>query len=581
MKHVLSTILMFLFLIGSVSAGSVSAHENIKDTRVREYLTPQRIIYTEATKDSEIINAEALLEKGTGQSSLYQGNPCVLKNTEEGRVSVLVDFGKEFHGGLRFVTGQTSSQNPVAIRVRFGESVSEAMSNIGEKGAMNDHALRDFTMRLPWLGVAETPHSGFRFARIDLLEANAELILNELIGVFIYRDVPYRGSFQCNDERLNKIWEVGAYTVHLNMQEYLWDGIKRDRLVWLGDLHPEVMTVNRVFGYNEVVPKSLDFGRDTTPLPSWMSGISAYSLWWIIIHKDWYMYHADLGYLKEQKSYLQELLNLLLSKVDAEGKELLDGNRFLDWPSSENQKGVDAGLHALLLMALESGEYLCNKLGNLELAKKCLFTANKMKKHSFNPNNSKQAAALLALSGLESVKEMNKVIMKDGVSDFSTFYGYYMLQTMAKGGYYKEAMDYIKTYWGAMLDMGATTFWEDFNMEWIKNAARIDELVPEGKKDIHGDYGDYCYSGLRHSLCHGWASGPTSWLSEHVLGVTVLEPGCKKIEVKPNLGNLEWVQGSFPTPMGDVKIKHWKENNEVKSKVEAPVGIIVVLVQNK
>ena len=39
MKHVLSTILMFLFLIGSVSAGSVSAHENIKDTRIREYLT--------------------------------------------------------------------------------------------------------------------------------------------------------------------------------------------------------------------------------------------------------------------------------------------------------------------------------------------------------------------------------------------------------------------------------------------------------------------------------------------------------------------------------------------------------------
>ena len=50
------------------------------------------------------------------------------------------------------------------------------------------------------------------------------------------------------------------------MQEYLWDGNKRDRLVWLGDMHPEVMTVNTVFGYNEVVPKSLDLIRDVTPL---------------------------------------------------------------------------------------------------------------------------------------------------------------------------------------------------------------------------------------------------------------------------------------------------------------------------
>lgn len=40
-----------------------------------------------------------------------------------------------------------------------------------------------------------------------------------------------------------------------------------------------------------------------------------------------------------------------------------------------------------------------------------------------------------------------------------------------------------------MLDLGATTFWEDFNLDWIPNAAPIDEPVPAGKKDIHGDFG--------------------------------------------------------------------------------------------
>jgi hypothetical protein len=63
-----------------------------------------------------------------------------------------------------------------------------------------------------------------------------------------------------------------------------------------------------------------------------------------------------------------------------------------------------------------------------------------------------------------------------------------------------------------MLDLGATTFWEDFDFAWTDNAARIDELVPAGKKDVHGGYGAYCYIGFRHSLCHGWASGPTAWL---------------------------------------------------------------------
>ena len=75
------------------------------------------------------------------------------------------------------------------------------------------------------------------------------------------------------------------------------------------------------------------------------------------------------------------------------------------------------------------------------------------------------------------------------------------------------------------------------------NAGRIDQLVPPGKKDIHGDFGNYCYKGFRHSLCHGWASGPTAWLSRHVLGIRILEPGCKAIKVEPHLADLAWVEG--------------------------------------
>ncbi len=52
-----------------------------------------------------------------------------------------------------------------------------------------------------------------------------------------------------------------------------------------------------------------------------------------------------------------------------------------------------------------------------------------------------------------------------------------------------------------MLDVGATTFWEDFNMEWLPDAGRIDELVPAGKKDIHGDYGAYLLSRFSAIAC--------------------------------------------------------------------------------
>ena len=114
------------------------------------------------------------------------------------------------------------------------------MSDIdGKGGATNDHAIRDQELILPWLGVYETGNSGFRFVRIDLLDTDAILELKEVRAISIMRDIPYRGSFQCNDEKLNTIWRTGAYTVHLNMQNHLWDGIKRDRLVWIGESYPE------------------------------------------------------------------------------------------------------------------------------------------------------------------------------------------------------------------------------------------------------------------------------------------------------------------------------------------------------
>jgi hypothetical protein len=139
-------------------------------------------------------------------------------------------------------------------------------------------------------------------------------------------------------------------------------------------------------------------------------------------------------------------------------------------------------------------------------------------------------------------------------------------------------MEMIRTFWGAMLDLGATSFWEDFNIDWLKeDVARIDELVPEGKKDIHGDFGAYCYVGFRHSLCHGWASGPTAWLSQHVLGIEVVEPGCKTVRIEPHLGNLEWAEGSFPTPYGEIRVSHKKDaKGRVITEVDAPKGVRII-----
>ncbi|WP_163718562.1 alpha-L-rhamnosidase-related protein [Mangrovibacterium lignilyticum] len=544
------------------------------------YISPKRIVWTSDPSGRKVKNANSLINPGVGQADLNRGDFLMLANrgveTEQG---LIIDFGREIQGGIEIVTTISNSSPAGRIRISLGESVSETMSEVGVDGATNDHAIRDFVITIPRLGRTVVGESGFRFVHINLVDPNTRIQIKEVNAVMSYRDIPYKGSFTCSDDRLNEIWMTGAYTVHLNMQNYLWDGIKRDRLVWVGDMHPEVMTINSVFGYNEVVPKSLDFVRNGTPLPKWMNNISSYSLWWILIQRDWYYYQGNLEYLKEQEDYLVGLLKQLTHNVDENGVEQMEAERFLDWPSSENKQAIHAGLQSLMLMSFKAGQQLCKALGNTEIEKLCAEYAAKLKQHVPEMADSKQAAALLAISGLVSPSKANREILsQDGVHKMSTFYGYYMLIARAMAGDYQGAIDNIREYWGGMLDLGATTFWEDFDIDWMKNAARIDELVPEGKIDVHKTYGGYCYKQFRHSFCHGWASGPTAWLTTYVLGVNVVEPGCKTIRISPHLGDLQWVKGSFPTPYGDLYIKHHKTaNGEVKTTYKKPKGIKVII----
>jgi alpha-L-rhamnosidase len=315
----------------------IAAESYEKDNRIRVYLPAQKVLWKSDLTGKFINNEANLLKPGKGQAALVNKGLTVLKNDAVTKSSLLLDFGKELQGGLQLVTGMMKSKNPVKVRIRFGESASEAMSDVDTvKGATNDHAMRDFVIELPWLGTLEIGNTGFRFVRIDVVSPKAELLLKEVRAIFTYRDIPYLGSFKSSDNRLNNIWATGAYTVHLNMQQFLWDGIKRDRLVWVGDMHPEMMTISSVFGNQDIIPKSLDLAREQTPLPGWMNGISAYSMWWILLQRDWYQYQGNLPYLKQQQTYLTGLLNQLVGKIDDNGLEKLDGGRFLDWPSSEN-----------------------------------------------------------------------------------------------------------------------------------------------------------------------------------------------------------------------------------------------------
>ncbi len=522
-----------------------------KTAEEKTYYLPVRIMDSTGVENPERL----LTEKSKALS--FRTDNCV-RFFEKGSF-ILLDFGKEMCGGVRIITRDVHTTT--RIRITFGESVSEAMSEIGYKNATNDHSPRDTEVSISALSDLEFGQTGFRFIRIELKE-NTKWDVLSIYGFCILPKIKNEINFKTNDELLNKIIETAVYTVKLCFQNgYIWDGIKRDRLVWCGDLHPEILTSLYAFGKTENIINSLNFLKDNTPEGEWINGFPSYSAWWIVCLCDYVRISGDEEYFNKSKGYALEILKRYNALIKENGKLKLPGY-FLDWPTNDTE---DAKLGTALLIRWAAQKYLKaeNSSDAEEIIEKLAVYLGKATKY-------KQVKSFQVLCG--KIGEDAKSFLENGGGQgMSTFMSYYILSACAKTGS-KEALGMLKEYYGGMLSCGATSFWEDFDLEWVKKGGRIDEIPASYESDIHGDNGKFCYRGLRHSLCHGWSSGVLAFIVECILGLEV-KNGFREVKIEPDLMGLNSIDAEIPTPYGYMSVTVKDE----KIFVKAPDEITVTL----
>lgn len=496
----------------------------------------------------------------------------------KGKARIILDFGKEIGGGVRILTYDIRGNNQ--IRLRFGESVSETLAEIGEKNATNDHSTRDLTVSLQTMSDLTFGQTGFRFLNIDFLDENGYFEIKTIRSAENSDTREFIGDFECDDPLINEIFSVAKHTLRLCLQNgYFWDGIKRDRLVWIGDLYPEMLAGRCLFGNVKETISSLEFSKETTPLPNWISTMPAYSLWWIINAYDEYFYSGNADFIVKTADYTYGIIKMVNDLVNENGFTNFPSD-FIDWPTaylegeSENRKEDRlTGMRYLTLLCAKKAKEILT-IANYDFSD-CDNIISKLGNAKNEVKEYKQIAGLGVLTG--DLNENNlKVLLKDGANGLSTFMSYPILKGISAFGRHNDAIEIMKAYYGGMLSVGATSFWEDFDIKWLENCYRIDEMPVENKIDIHGDYGAYCYKGFRHSFCHGWSAGVIPYLIEEIAGIKIAQVGCKKIEIKPNLANLTYVNAKFPTPFGVIEVKHEKVNGEIKTSINAPQGIEII-----
>lgn len=491
-------------------------------------------------------------------------------STDQSPPTITLDFGREVSGRIAIAS---DSDMASTITVQEGESVEETV---------NQPYFGIDSIQVPSRGIAYGPKGAFRYAKLRFPGTLGTLHFRSITLDGVYYPVHYEGSFESSDPILNRIWEIGAYTAHLCMQDDIWDAPKRDRGRWMGDMDVSGRVISSVFADQFLMEDT--FKRLIAPIPvrQHVNGIPGYSAFWITGLADYYRHTGSREFLSSLHEQLVQLLQLMDKEFDSRNVYANRSNQwlFVDWSpelngdTPESRRASDFEYYA----AFNDGAWLLNQLGDSTNAEYFTHRAQLIREaaqqYLLDPETSTfgdrwQTNAMAIYSGIAEQTQQgpiwDRVLSTVGHIRYNAFvitpyYNAYVINAMAMMNHRREALDWIRQYWGGMVKEGATSTWEAYDPSWPK-------------RDFHASLQADNTSGYSISLAHGWSAAPTYWMIEQVLGIRPTGPGFTTATIRPDLIDLQWARGSEPTPHGLIRVDLRRKDDVQVTTVDLPSGV--------
>lgn len=534
----------------------------------------------ESGKASDTSSGTTYMNAGSWNFNSPEVLPSQFKLTTEPKTTVssekknkgtLYDFGEETFGYVVF----HGLKGKGTLNIYYGESPEEALSTDHcetlDRIPVDQASAQDFTV---------SDSKAFRYVYV---EDDVNLSYSSVSMLYEYLPLDYKGSFRCNDEQLNKIWDVGAYTLHLTTREFFIDGIKRDRWVWSGDAYQSYLMNYYLFFDSPSVSRTTFVLRGKDPVTSHINTIMDYTFYWFMGIYDYYQYTGNKELIEQLYPRMKSLMDYCLSRRNTEGmmQGLAGDWVFIDWADFKMSKAGEVSFEQLLFCRSLETMALCASLMNdnenaktysnlaAELKSKLFSVFWSEKDHAFvhNRENGKLSTQVTPFTNMFAVlfnyldrdktKAMKEnVLLNPNALKITTPYmRFYELEALCALGEQKHVLKEIRDYWGGMINLGATTFWEKYNPE---------EKNPELLSMYGRPFGK--------SLCHAWGASPIYLLGKYYLGVKPTAPGYQTYLVEPCLGDLQWMEGDVPTPNGKVHV--YCNAKEIRVKSDEGTGTL-------
>jgi len=532
------------------------------------------------------------------------GRATHVHTTPELDVSFLVDFGR-IHSGHPFIDVDAEGGEVIEVAVAEGipgewDVDGPEQPRIDSERAHGEHLFR-YTARPGRQRFERFEWTAVRYVQVTVRNAPSGLRVHHVGSTFTRYPAEPRGSFTCSDDLLNRLWQVGRYTLQLCMHDGWEDCPSREQRQWLGDATVEFLVGQAAFGASinalnrqflhhaaeSQRPDGLtqmfapgDHHTDAILIPDW-------TLQWILNAHMHLLYTGDLETIEAIFPAIQRALAWFERQL---GPNDLVANlpywHFMDW-AALGRHGEAAALNAELVGALRAAASLAAALEMPRAVRRYAALADRIgaalnTRHwdpmrlvyvdmvdpvtgERDPRVSQHANAACILWNIAPRERWDSTVAyitdpqrmkftaappiaptgdpydpENDVVRANTFYSHFVYRALCRAGRFDRALALMRAHYGRMLARGATTLWESFE--------------PTA------------------SLCHGFSATPVYQLSTEVLGVYPLEPGFTCFRVSPHPADLTYARGVFPTVRGDVCVAWERLGDGIGLEVVVPDG---------
>jgi hypothetical protein len=421
----------------------------------------------------------------------------------------------------------------------------------------------------------------WRYLDLDITTGDSPLTLDSLTANFTAYPFEEKAHFDSPDPDLAKIWEISWRTARLDAHETYMDTPYYEQLQYVGDTRIQALISYSVAGDDRLARQALEAFNDSrspdgltrSRYPSSLpQTIPTFSLIWIGMVHDWWMYRPDPAPVREALPGIRDVLGFFANYEQPDGLlHKVPWWSFVDWVNSGDIPSYDANGESCIvtlhyLGALDQAADLEHALGDPVQSQRDRERASHVRSAIYskcwnptrglladNPDQkvfSQQANALAVLYDVIPAADRSAVLKRvfsiqpgetpDGVMSASYYFRFYLARALDHAGMADSYLDSLKA-WRDLLPLHFSTW-------------------PEQPGETRSD-------------SHAWSAHPAYDLLTLVAGIQPAAPGFSAVRIAPHLGSLPNAKASFPHPAGLITVDYKRHGATLDADITLPPGL--------